>query len=60
MKEYSLEPKVKNNLVKPLESEKVGKFYVMKVSNESITLKSRKRIRVKLLSIALDASQSKE
>ena len=60
MKEYSLEPKVKNNLVKPLENEKVGKFYVMKVSNESITLKSRKRIRVKLLSIALDASQSKE
>lgn len=57
---YSLEPKVKNNLVKPLENEKVGKFYVLKVSNESITLKSRKRIRVKLLSSALDASQSKE
>ena len=41
---YSLESKVKNNLFKSLENEKVGKFYVMKVSNESITLKSRKRI----------------
>ena len=60
MKEYSLEPKVKKNLVKPLENEKVGKFYVIKVSNASITLKSRKRIREKLLFSALDASQSKE
>ena len=31
---YSPESKVKNNLVKSLENEKVGKFYVMKVSNE--------------------------
>lgn len=57
MKEYSLEPKVKKNLVKLLEERK---FYVIKVSNASITLKSRKRIREKLLSSALDASQSKE
>ena len=41
---YSPESKVKNNLVKSFENEKVGKFYVMKVSNEGITLKSRKRI----------------